>query len=597
MSRPIDSNAPYRLALNVTNGYRYACTQPATVDEKTGKRTYRRVHWGTLDENNKFFPGRKYLLASLEERKKLIFPADWDLSEIEKLSGKKKDERTAREGQDENRLYGDIWLLEQIAEVTGIREDLLKTFGQNDELVDIVMTLAVYLLCGKGTYHQLAAWQKVAKAPFSLPLTSSFITRFTQAITEQHRMDLLRHRMKRLGKNALCAVDSTSRSAWGNSLADIRYGKSKDHLPLPQTTEVVVYSLTDHMPVYYRTFPGNMPDSRSLETILKDLEGVGMKDVVLVTDRGYESIRNLEMYIERGQPMIMGTKISQSHVMNKIEGFGTIDHRPEEMEVDIDEKIYFKQYPMDYQMQSRQVEGKSSAKLKLNLYFDPARRSRELTEIDVAIVFQKRLLQEILEIEYPMDDDATLARAFCFFKLEYDKNTRILKNFTLDEKKIARKRKTSGFFANTTYLVDFDAMQVQHHYRLRDEQEKYFAMMKGVMGADRQRNWSEAGKTGRLFILFVAQVLGSYLSYIRSTKLKDQYDSILDILNEMRPIRYVAHGNTQPYITPFVGDQIKICEAFSFAIPEGCAPESVARKIDTGKRGRPRKNPFVVRDF
>ena len=76
MSRPIDSNAPYRLALNVTNGYRYACTQPATVDEKTGKRTYRRVHWGTLDENNKFFPGRKYLLASVEERKKLIFPAD-----------------------------------------------------------------------------------------------------------------------------------------------------------------------------------------------------------------------------------------------------------------------------------------------------------------------------------------------------------------------------------------------------------------------------------------------------------------------------------------------------------------------------------------
>ena len=592
MARPIDPNSPYRVSIHVTKGYRYASTQPSTIDPETGKKTHRQVHWGTIDENNKFFPGNKYLLASVEERKKLIFPADWDLSEIDKLSGKKKDERPAREGQDENRLYGDIWLLEQIAEVTGIREDLLKTFGQNDELVDIVMTLAVYLLCGKGTYHQLAAWQKVAKAPFSLPLTSSFITRFTQSITEQHRMDLLRHRMKRLGENALCAVDSTSRSAWGNSLADIRYGKSKDHLPLPQTTEVVVYSLTDHMPIYYRTFPGNMPDSRSLETILKDLEGVGMKDVVLVTDRGYESIRNLEMYIERGQPMIMGTKTSQSHVMNKIEKFGTIDHRPEEMEVDIDEKIYFKQYPMDYQMQSHQVEGKSFAELKLNLYFDPARRSRELTEIDVAIVFQKRLLQEILEIEYPMDDDATLARAFCFFKLEYDKNTRILKNFTLDEKKIARKRKTSGFFANTTYLVDFDAMQVQHHYRLRDEQEKYFAMMKGVMGADRQRNWSEAGKTGRLFILFVAQVLGSYLSYIRSTKLKDQYDSILDILNEMRPIRYVAHGNTQPYISPFVGNQVKICDEFGFDIPEGCAPESAARKTATGKRGRPRKNPL-----
>jgi hypothetical protein len=43
-------------------------------------------------------------------------------------------------------------------------------------------------------------------------------------------------------------------------------------------------------------------------------------------------------------------------------------------------------------------------------------------------------------------------------------------------------------------------MTAQNHYKLRDEQEKYFAMIKGVMGADRQRNWSELGKEGRLLI-------------------------------------------------------------------------------------------------
>ena len=116
------------------------------------------------------------------------------------------------------------------------------------------------------------------------------------------------------------------------------------------------------------------------------------------------------------------------------------------------------------------------------------------------------------------------------------------------------------------------------------------------MGADRQRNWSESGKTGRLFILFVAQVLECYLSNMRATKLKDEFDSIPDVLNEMRPIRYIEHKGTQPYITPFVGKQVTICEAFGFEIPEGCAPEYVVRKTNKGKRGRPRKNKVVVKE-
>ena len=596
MGRASDPTAQYRISIHVNGGYRYASTQPATLDPETGKRRYQRIHWGTVDENLKFIPGKQYIVASPEERQKLIFPEGWDLSEIDKLSGRRKQGRPAIEGQDENRLYGDIWLLEQIAEVTGIRKDLLKVFDGNTEMVDIILTLAIFLMCGKGTYNQLAAWQRIAKAPYSEPLTSPLITKVTQSITEQDRMDLLRLRAARLKKGALCAVDSTSRSAWGDSLTDIRYGKNKDHLPLPQTLEVVVYTLDDHMPVYYRTFPGNVPDSRSLDTILKDLDSVGMKDVVLITDRGYESIRNLETYIDRGQPMIMGTKVSQSHVLSKIKGFGVFDHHPEEMEIDIDERIYFKQYKLEYQIEGHRDNVKPAVKLRLNLYFDPSRRSRELTDIDVAIACQKKALEELLKSQGPLDDDKTIARAYSFYRLEYDEATRILKSFTLDTDKVSRKRARAGYFANTTHKIDETAMETQRHYRLRDEQEKYFAMMEGVMGADRQRNWSESGKTGRLFILFVAQVLGCYLSNIRATKLKDEFDSIPDLLNEMRPIRYIEHKGTQPYITPFVGKQVTICEAFGFEIPEGCAPEYVVRKTNKGKRGRPRKNKVVVKE-
>ena len=38
--------------------------------------------------------------------------------------------------------------------------------------------------------------------------------------------------------------------------------------------------------------------------------------------------------------------------------------------------------------------------------------------------------------------------------------------------------------------------------------------MKSQIGFDRQRNWSEEGKTGRLLILFVGLILSSYVRHI-----------------------------------------------------------------------------------
>lgn len=596
MPRKADPNSQYRVSIHMNNGYRYASTQPFQINPETGKKVYRHIHWGTVDENNKFIPGRNYLVASLAERAKLIFPESWDLSEIKKLSGAREKGRPAIESQDENRLYGDIWLLDKIADVTGIRKDLLKTFGNNQETVNAVMTLAFFLFSGKGTYNQLAAWQRISKTPCSKELTSPYITRLTQSITESDRMTLLKLRASRLGAEELCAVDSTSRSAWGECLPDIRYGKSKDKLPLPQTMEVVVYTLDGHMPVYYRTFPGNTPDSRSLETILQDLKNAGFKDIVLITDRGYESIKNLELYIDRKQKMVMGTKTGQTHVRKQIDAFGEFGHHPEGMEIDPVERIYYKQFDLEYQIEGKRDNVKQADKLKLNLYFDPVRRGHDLIDLDIAVKAQAEALEDIKMRQLPLDDDATISRVYRFYTLEYDADTRILKSYALDIKKVSKAKREAGFFANTTHGLDIDAVTAQHHYALRDEQEKYFAMMKGILGADRQRNSSVLGKEGRLFILFVAQIIGSHLAYIRRSKLRDQFHSIQDILNEMRPIRYIEHPGTRPFITPFIGKQIDICEAFGFEIPEGCSPEYAVRKTNKGKPGRPRKNKLVVKD-
>ena len=594
MARPVNENSIYRISIHNNGGYKYATTHTFLIDEQTGKRKYKNLHWGTVTEiegEMKFIPGKLYIYASLEERAKLIFPEDWDISEISKLSGKKSKGRSAYTDVDKNRLYGDVWLLEQVAERTGLRADLKKVFNGNEEYVDSVLTLAYYSVLTGNTYNRVARWQRLEKTPYTKELTPSMITRLTQSITEEERMALFSLRAARLGDNAVCAVDSTTRSAYGDSLADVKWGKNKEGIKLPQTSEVVVYSLNDHMPVYYRCFPGNIPDSRSVETILNDLGHAGFPDIALLTDRGYESIQNLERYILKGQKMIMCVKTNQSFVLKHILEFGDFCGAPTaDMSIDVDTKVFYRQYDLEYNVKGNGNKVHKADRFKLNIYFDSLKRGADISTLSTDIEIQRRALQDMQENKYPLDDDATIKRLYRWFVIDYDSETRLIKSFALNEKKVAKAQRISGFYAIATLGMDLSAMETWHLYGLRDEQEKYFQQMKTQLGSNRQRNWSEEGKTGRLFILFVGLVISSYVRHIwKTTELHNHFSSTLEVLDEMRSIKCVEHTGKAKFITPFVGDQLLICDEFGFDVPEGCGPKYRSRKKDAPRRGRPAK--------
>ena len=262
------------------------------------------------------------------------------------------------------------------------------------------------------------------------------------------------------------------------------------------------------------------------------------------------------------------------------------------MAVDPDAKIYYKQYDIEYVVESIGGSAKTSDRLKLNLYFDPVRRGLELMERDIAMSLQETALRELLESCGVLGEDTAIKREYSYYKVIYDLVTRVITSFELDEKKVAKARSLSGFFSIMTHGLEFDAMNAYRAYRLRDEQEKFFQQMKDQMVADRQRNWSEEGKTGRLFILFVSLILSSYVRHIwKTTELYDLFHSSLDVLDGMRPIRLIEHTNRAKVITPFVGTQVDICKAFGFEIPEDCAPAYTSRQKSQRKRGRqPKKS-------
>ena len=590
LGRPVNKDTRNKVIVHTIGDHRYASTKVYTVDAD-GKKHYAYKHWGTLEDGDRFHPGTNYFHASVAERDRLIFPVAWDMSEVTELSSTRRRGRVSYQDEDVDRQYGATWLLDKVAEATGVKDDLLKVLGGNHEMVNDVLTLAYFPFIENLSYNQLSQWQKEVKAPSEHELNSVSITRLTQSITERHRMDLFRCRARRVGRDELCAVDSTSMSTYGFNLVDIRWGKNKERLPLRQTLEVVVYSLTSHMPIYYKELPGNMPDCRTVGLIMRELEHAGFKNLVLVTDRGYESMKNLELYIAKGQKVITSVKVTGSDVMAKIKAIDMSHGFPQGMTIAPKDNLYYAQYDMEYSVKGNGDNVIKADKYRLNLYYNPLKRGEKICDIQHSVSEQSAELDIIIQTNEPVADREDTARRFNLLDITFNADGTI-KSYGVNQKKLDTMLLTAGFFASKTIGVDFDPLQAMDNYGMRDEQEKCFALQKGPLGHDRLRTWSEGGKRGRMLIYFVGLILASYVRSVwqRDEVLRKRFPSTEAVLAEMRTIRCIEHTGKMKFITPFVGSQVDICRAFGFDIPGGCAPVYVSKaKPMTRKRGRPAK--------
>ena len=590
LGRPVNKDTQNKVIVHTIGRHRYASTKVCTVGAD-GKKRYTYKHWGTLEDGDRFHPGTNYFYAPVAERGRLIFPATWDMSEVTELSGARRRGRVSYQDEDVDRQYGATWFLDKVAEATGVKDDLLKVLGGNREMVNDVLTMAYFPFIENLSYNQLSQWQKEVKAPSEHELNSVNITRLTQSITEKHRMNLFRCRAKRVGRDELCAVDSTSMSTYGFNLVDIRWGKNKEHLPLRQTLEVVVYSLTSHMPIYYKELPGNMPDCRTIELIMKELEHAGFKNLVLITDRGYESMKNLELYVARGQKVITSVKVTGGDVMDKIKAIDMSHGFPQGMTIAPKDNLYYAQYDMEYSVKGNGDNVIKADKYKLNLYYNPLKRGEKICDIQHAVSEQSAELDIMIQTKEPVADREDTVRRFNLLEISFNDDDTV-KSYTVNQKKVDAMLLTAGFFASKTIGVDFDPLQAMDNYGMRDEQEKCFALQKGPLGHDRLRTWSEGGKRGRMFIYFVGLILASYVRSVwrKDDILRKKFPSTEAVLAEMRTIRCIEHTGKVKFITPFVGSQVDICKAFGFDIPDGCAPVYVSKaKPVTRKRGRPAK--------
>ena len=187
-------------------------------------------------------------------------------------------------------------------------------------------------------------------------------------------------------------------------------------------------------------------------------------------------------------------------------------------------------------------------------------------------------------------DAKALERQLNMLLLEIDSKKHVLKKYEVNMDKRDVRLRTSGFFASKTIGVDMTPLEAMDSYGMRDEQEKCFQLQKGPLGQDRTRCWSESAKHGRMFVCFIGLILASYVRSVWESNdhLRSKFGSTESLLAEMRTIRCIEHKGRIKLITPFVGEQVEICQAFGFEIPQGSAPAYTSKaKSGKPKRGRP----------
>jgi transposase len=104
------------------------------------------------------------------------------------------------------------------------------------------------------------------------------------SITESQKQAFFTCQGKRKIDNEYWAYDTTSISSHSQQLSQVQYGHNKEHDPLAQINLAIVFGASSNVPFYYRKLAGNIPDGKTVNHLLSDLEQLGFNKVKLVMD-------------------------------------------------------------------------------------------------------------------------------------------------------------------------------------------------------------------------------------------------------------------------------------------------------------------------
>lgn len=342
MGRPRIYDTPhFCLHTYVRKGHTYVEAYRNEWDpEKKRSRIAQRKYVGVLDTTTgRVRLGKKYLSENPQYEGKILYYEDKQL--VERTPEEVQEELDKRVPSPLNDVvsYGASAACWLVAQQSGMLEDLKKTFGA--EVGADLLRLAVYQYLDGGSMDCFEQWASQHWLPKARTFSGQRISEMLSKITHQDITSYLKlrnHRcvehfnkvktqaeeLKKPGPRfRYLALDSTALSTYSVTISSAAYGYAKQNPELRQVNFTLGVDYLNGDVCYAYESEGSITDKSVYPHLMMDLHhnGYNLQDTVIVTDRGYQSICNIQRLLDIEINYVCGVPLTEESVKQLFERY------------------------------------------------------------------------------------------------------------------------------------------------------------------------------------------------------------------------------------------------------------------------------------
>ena len=517
MGRPRIYDTPhFCLHTYVRKGHTYVEAYRNEWDpEKKRSRIAQRKYVGVLDTTTgRVRLGKKYLSENPQYEGKILYYEDKQL--VERTPEEVQEELDKRVPSPLNDVvsYGASAACWLVAQQSGMLEDLKKTFGA--EVGADLLRLAVYQYLDGGSMDCFEQWASQHWLPKARTFSGQRISEMLSKITHQDITSYLKlrnHRcvehfnkvktqaeeLKKPGPRfRYLALDSTALSTYSVTISSAAYGYAKQNPELRQVNFTLGVDYLNGDVCYAYESEGSITDKSVYPHLMMDLHhnGYNLQDTVIVTDRGYQSICNIQRLLDIEINYVCGVPLTEESVNQLFERYKSSLSNP----AFLNGRLKVAARTSKELWEKATDSGPLHLSTSLHLYKYP-----ELAAQQAISLHQK--IEEVLEKKNSGEKlhSADWSRVRNYI-VENNKNVWV-KNIKGLEEFLTR----AGCFAIRTNCIE-DPFECLAVYKQRQIVETAFRQMKVLNGNNRLR-CTERTYVGKLLLFVIAQSLRMRMLY------------------------------------------------------------------------------------
>ena len=439
--------------------------------------------------------------------------------------GKAHDKKPAHFKKVSRYFYGATYLFDIIGNQLGIVSDLKQCFPYDYKKI---LSIAYFLILeDKNPLSRFSKWSSLHKHPYEEIISSQRSSELFSSITEKSRQRFFYLQGKRRSEKEYWAYDITSISSYSTCLRQVKYGKNKEHDPLPQINLALLFGEESNLPFYYRKLSGNISDVKTVKNLLLDMSFLGYKKIKLVMDRGFYSENNVNALYKNRLKFLMGTKVSLKYVRAELDKIREVirswNNYSPEYDVYAKSSTIFWNYKQKRPYKRDIIRGKR--RMYLHVYYNS----------DKAVEDEKQQNVLLIALKKELETGKRNPKHEKLYTKYFEISSKRINKVTAKQKVIEEEKKNYGFFVLISNNIK-DPITALQIYRNKDLIEKSFNNLKDRLNFRRTLVSSDSCLDGKLFVEFIALI---YLSYIKKKmqennlfkkytlqSLLDEFDSI-----------------------------------------------------------------------